>query len=87
MKKMKKKTSLIFILSLLITHIWGKNCGGGSFETGTYSYSVEDGKSCCLGAPSGPASYSTWEMDKAGVWELRSLDFIDPGKAQKNSCK
>ena len=83
---MKKNHVLIILLVIFANNAWGKVCGCGSYEKGTYSYSVGDKQGCCTGTASGAATFTTWDRDNDGVWTVADTDYIDASKAQKSCC-
>ncbi|MFD2890859.1 hypothetical protein ACFS5J_02400 [Flavobacterium chuncheonense] len=83
---MKLKFLLLSIFVFSIQNLIAKACGCGSFESGTYDYTVLFGQGCCTGIPYGTGYLTLWIYDEEGVWEVSSVEEIKPIDAQKGCC-
>lgn len=80
----------IIILLLVLTNVFVANaesCSCGSFESGTYDYTIKDGSGdCCSGSSGGQAYFTTWSPGSGRSWVVKDIKKIEFSDAIKSCC-
>lgn len=82
-----KKIFLVLFMFITVSTAFADACSCGSFEEGTYDYTIKDGSGdCCSGTSGGSAYYTNWIPGPGRTWVVTKITEISFSDAIKACC-